>query len=44
MADIKFEIILEMFFLKISNANMSFDEEILMLKSYIINKILLITK
>ena len=36
--------ILEMFFLKISNANMSFREKKFTWKSYIINKILSTTK
>ena len=34
VADTKFEVILGMFFLKISNANMSFDEEILMWRTF----------
>ena len=38
MADTKFELILEMLFLKIRNVNASFDEKILTWKSYIINK------
>ena len=40
MADTKFEVVLEMTFLKISNANVAFDEEILTLKSYTTNKAL----
>ena len=44
MADTQFEIVLGMFFLKISNANMSFDKETLMWKFYITNKALLTTK
>ena len=44
MADTKFEVILEMFFLKISNIDVSFDKKILMWKTYTINKALLTTK
>ena len=40
MADTKFEVILGMSFLKISNVDMSFGEETLMWKSYTINKVL----
>ena len=38
MADTKFEVVLGMLFLKISNADMSFGERILMWKSYTTNK------
>ena len=41
MANIKFEVILGMLFLKISNANMSFGEKKSTRKSYTTNKILL---
>ena len=44
VADIKFEVILGMLFLKISNTDMVFDEEILMWKFYTINKTLSTTK
>ena len=44
MADIKFEMMLGMFFLKISNANVAFGEKILTWKSYTTNKALPITK
>ena len=40
MADTKFEVILEMLFSKLSNADVSFNKEILMWKSYITNKVL----
>ena len=40
MADTKFEVVLRMLFLKISNANVAFGKEILMWKSYITNKAL----
>ena len=40
MANTKFEVILGMSFLKISNANVSFGEKTLMWKSYITNKAL----
>ena len=40
MADIKFEMILRMPFLKISNADVSFDEGTLLWKSYTTNKAL----
>ena len=40
MVNIKFEIVLKMFFLKLSNANMSFDEKTLMQKTYTTNKAL----
>ena len=42
VADIKFELILRMSFLKISNADILFDEKILMWKFYITNKALFI--
>ena len=44
MSDIKFEVILGMFFLKISNANVSFSRKTLMRKSYITNKTLSTTE
>ena len=44
MANTKFEVILEMLFLKISNVNMSFGEGTLTWKTYTINKALPITK
>ena len=44
MANTKFEVILRMPFLKISNANMTFDEKILRWKFYITNKALSTTK
>ena len=44
VGDIKFEIIFEILFLKINNINMSFNENIFICKSYIINKALLITE
>ena len=44
VADTKFEIILEMLFLKISNTDVSFDKKILTWKTYITNKTLPITK
>ena len=44
VANTKFEVILGISFLKISNANVAFDEETLMWKSYITNKALLTTK
>ena len=44
MADIKFEMILGMLFLKISNADMSFGEGTLMWKTYTTNEALPITK
>ena len=44
VADTKFEMILEMLFLKISNADIAFGERILTQKSYITNKALPITK
>ena len=44
MADTKFEVILGMLFLKISNANVSFGEETLTWKTYTINKALPTTK
>ena len=44
VADTKFEMILTMLFLKIRNADMAFDEEILMWKFYITNKALPTTK
>ena len=44
VADTKFEVILGMFFLKISNGNMSFGEGTLMWKFYTTNKVLLTTK
>ena len=44
MVDTKIEVILEMPFLKISNANMAFGKKTLMWKSYITNKALPITE
>ena len=44
MADTKFEVLLGMLFLKLSNANMSFGEETLMWKSYTTNEALLTTE
>ena len=44
MTNTKFEIILGMLFLKISNADVSFGEKILMWKSHTTNKALPITK
>ena len=44
MTDTKFEMILEMFFLKISNADGSFVKETLMWKSYTTDKVLPTTK
>ena len=44
VADTKFEVILGMPFLKLSNADMSFSKRILMWKSYTINQALLNTK
>ena len=44
ITDIKFEVILEMFFLKISNIDMSFGKKTLTWKTYIIIKALPITK
>ena len=44
MADIKFEVILEISFLKLSNADISFDEKILMWRIYTTNKALFIIK
>ena len=44
MTDTKFEVILEMFFLKISNANVVFGEKTLMWKSYTTKKALGTTK
>ena len=44
VANTKFEVILGMLFLKLSNADISFSERILTWKSYTTNKILLITK
>ena len=44
VANTKFEVILKMLFLKISNADVAFGEETLTWKSYITNKALLITK
>ena len=44
VADTKFEVILGMLFLKISNANVAFGEGTLTWKSYIINKALPTTK
>ena len=40
MTDIKFEIILEMFFLKLNNTNILFDKKILIWRTYITNKAL----
>ena len=44
VANTKFEVIFGIFFLKISNTNILFGEKILILKSYITNKALSITK
>ena len=44
MADTKFEMILEMLFLKISNVNMSFGKKTLMWRTYTTNKALRITE
>ena len=44
VANIKFKIILAMFFLKFSNTNMLFNKKTFMWKSYIISKVLLINK
>ena len=44
IADTKFEVILEMFYLKISNKKMLFNKKTLMWKFYTTNKALLITK
>ena len=44
VANTKFKVILGMFFLKISNADVSFDEKTLTWKSYTINEALSITK
>ena len=44
VADTKFKMVLEMLFLKISNVDVAFGEEMLMWKSYTTNKALLITK
>ena len=44
VADIKFELVLGMLFLKISNANVAFGKGTLTWKSYTTNKALLITK
>ena len=44
MDDTKFKEILGMFFLKISNADMSFDEKTLTWKTYTTNKVLFTTK
>ena len=44
MADTKFEVVLGMSFLKISNANMAFSEGTLTWKSYTTNKALPTTK
>ena len=41
IVDIKFKVILKMFFLKISNINISFNKKTLISKFYIINKALL---
>ena len=40
MANIKFEVILEMFFLKLNNADISFGKKTLTWKTYTINKAL----
>ena len=39
VANIKFEIILEILFLKLNNANVLFSKEILISKTYITNKV-----
>ena len=44
VANTKFEVILGMLFLKISNADVSFGEKILMWRTYTTNKTLSITK
>ena len=44
MADTKFKVVLEMPFLKLSNADVSFGKGILVWKSYTINKAILITE
>ena len=44
MANIKFEVILEMFFLKISNVDILFGKKILTQRTYTINKILSTTE
>ena len=44
MADIKFEVILEILFLKLSNADVLFDKKTLMWRTYITNKALPTTK
>ena len=44
VANTKFKVILEMFFLKFSNADMSFDEKTLIWRIYTTNKALPITK
>ena len=44
MANTKFEFILGIFFLKLSNANVSFDERILMWRTYTTNKALSTTE
>ena len=44
MTNTKFEVILGMLFLKLSNANVSFDEKILTWRTYTINKVLSTTK
>ena len=44
MVDTKFEVILGMPFLKLSNEDVSFDKKTLMWKTFITNKTLLITK
>ena len=44
MANTKFEVILRILFLKLSNANVSFGEKTLIWRSYTINKALSTTK
>ena len=44
VTDTKFEVIIRMLFLKISNANISFDEETLIRRFYTTNKTLPSTK
>ena len=44
IANTKFEVILKMLFLKLSNTNMSFDKKTLMWRTYTINKALSTTK
>ena len=44
IANTKFEVILGMFFLKLSNINILFGEKTLIWRTYITNKALLITK